>query len=294
MLRFCAFFALLVVLFVPAPANACATCSAGDPTLVASGSEQAFEARKRLSLDLRATSERAASLSVAEERLELRFGLALTPSVLITAGLPAMHRSIESLADGARSQELTLGDAELQASSTVWTTGMARVRESVLVFGGAKAPTAPLQTDAHGVPLPVALQPGCGSIVPTLGASFLASTSPLTFVATTSFTLPFQVRDGPHAGDSWRTSATLQFQPARSKIATRFGVSTRIDQAGLSNESDVDPDSGGFVGSVSGELLVSPATDLVLGAGMFAPVLQVLRGSQHEGAIALVSASYDF
>jgi hypothetical protein len=265
--------------------------------LSASGSEKPFESRKRISLDLRATKSSANDIDVSEQRLELRADFALSETFLITAALPTIHRSIASQ-DGAISHELTLGDAELHASSIAYDSGISRVRRMVLVFAGSKFPTAPLQTDAHGIALPVALQPGCGSIVPILGASFVATALPLTFTASTSFYLPFSVREGPHAGDSWRTSITLQLQPAQSKIATRFGVSTRLDQAGLlSNDGEsaiVDPNSGGLVVYGSGEIIATPATDVVFGIGFFSPAIQLLRGNERERTIAMATASYDF
>lgn len=307
MLRWCTFFAVFVALLASSNfARACATCAAGDPSLSASGSEKPFESRKRISLDLRATKSSANDIDVSEQRLELRADFALSQAFLISAALPTIRRAIQDRdrresvprADGATSRELTLGDAELRASSIAYDSGISRVRRMVLIFGGSKFPTAPLQTDAHGAVLPVALQPGCGSIVPILGASFVASASPLTFTASTSFYLPFSVRDGPHAGDSWRTSFTLQFQPAKSKIATRFGASTRLDQAGLlSNNGDdaiVDPNSGGLVVYGSGEIIVTPAPDLVLGIGFFSPAFQFLRGNERETTIATMTASYDF
>jgi hypothetical protein len=298
MLRWCLFLCWFVSLLVVSnSAHACATCSAGDPTLSASGSEKPFESRKRISLDLRATKTSANDIDVYEQRLELRADFALSQSLLLTAALPTIHRSIEDH-DGPTSHELTLGDAELRGSSIAYDSGISRVRRIVLVYGGLRFPTAPLQTDARGSVLPVALQPGCGSIGPTLGASFVASASPLTFTASTSFYLPFSVRDGPHAGDSWRTAITLQFQPAKSKVGTRFGVSSRLDQAGLlSNTGDdaiVDPNSGGLVVYGSGEIIASPATDLVLGIGFFAPAIQLLRGNERETTIAMATASYDF
>ncbi|MGH7281400.1 MAG: hypothetical protein ACRELY_07760 [Polyangiaceae bacterium] len=274
-------------------ASACATCAAGDPTLTASGSEKPFESRKRLSLDTRATTARAADVQVWEERLELRADVAPTSTVLITAALPTIHRSIETLS-GARSNEVTLGDAEIRASAVLVDSGISNVRRTISIFGGVKLPTAPIQTDARGRQLPVVLQPGCGSIGPSLGASFVASHAPLTFVASTLFYVPFQVRDGPHSGDSWRTSLTLQMQPAHSKIATRFGASTRLDQAGLQENQETDPNSGGLVVYVSGEVLVSPTEDFVVGAGFYAPAIQALQGSEHESTIASLSLSYDF
>ncbi len=293
MLRWLAIVLFAAAFFWPIHAHACATCSAGDPTLDASGSEKPFAARKRLALDARATTAHAADVTIAEERLELRTDLALSPMLLVSAALPALHRSITTF-DGAHSNEVVLGDAELRATAVVADTGIANVRRSILVFGGSKLPTSPLQTDAKGRDLPVALQPGCGSIDPMLGASIVLSHAPFTFVASTLFYLPFSVRAGPHAGDSWRTSFTLQVQLPGSVVATRFGISTRLDQAGLLTDREIDPDSGGFVTYVSGEVLVSPVRDLVLGLGMFAPAVQALRGSQHEGGIALATAAVDF
>ncbi|MEO7109920.1 MAG: hypothetical protein ABI183_05740 [Polyangiaceae bacterium] len=295
MLRWCLVFACFVSLLSSSNfAFACATCSAGDPTLTASGSEKPFASRKRISLNLRATKISANDVDISEQRLELRTDFALSQTLMLTAALPSIHRSIASR-NGAVSRELTLGDAELRASSIAYDTGISAVRRMVLVFGGLKFPTAPLQTDAHGAALPVALQPGCGSIAPTLGASFVASSSPITLTASTSFYLPFSVRDGPHAGDSWRTSFTLQFQPAKSKIATRFGASTRLDEAGtLGDQATIDPNSGGLVVYGSGEIIVSPATDLVFGVGFFSPAVQLLRGNQRESTIAMATASYDF
>lgn len=285
---------VLGVIFWTRTASACASCAAGDPAITASGSERPFESRKRISLDLRATHARAADVDVSEERLELRADFAVTPSILMTAALPLLARSIRNR-DGASSREIRLGDAELRASSIVADTGFSSVRRMLLVFGGSKFPTAPLQTDARGAPLPVALQPGCGSLVPILGASFVLTSSPLTFVASTSIYLPFSAREGPHAGDSWRTSLTLQYQPARSTIGTRFGISSRVDQPGtIADGESVDPNSGGLVGYASGEVLMTPVTDVVLSTGFFAPAIQVLRGSERESTIALVTASYDF
>jgi hypothetical protein len=295
MLRWSLFCAVFVAFVTSSNmATACATCAAGDPSLSASGSEKPFESRKRISVDLRATTSSANDIEVSERRLELRADFALSQTFMITAALPFIHRSIQN-GDGVTSRELTLGDAELRASSIAYDSGISPVRRMVLVFGGSKFPTAPLQTDAHGMALPVALQPGCGSIVPILGASFVASASPLTFTASTSFYFPFSVRDGPHAGDSWRTSFTLQFQPAKSKIATRFGVSTRLDQAGtLGDQATVDPNSGGLVVYGSGEIIVSPASDAVFGLGFFSPAIQLLRGNERETTIEMATLSYDF
>jgi len=100
------------------------------------------------------------------------------------------------------------------------------------------------------------------------------------------------VREGPHGADSLRSSISAQIQPQRS-FALRFGLDTRLDSSAELNGAS-DPNTGGFVGHVSPELVLSPVTDLVLHAGAHFPVVQALRGYHREAPILAVGALYDF
>jgi hypothetical protein len=175
-----------------------------------------------------------------------------------------------------------------------WEDEYARVRSRFSLFAGTKLPTAPLQADATGALLPSVLQPGCSSIVPLLGAAYAMSRAPWSWMATGTVLLPFVVRqDAPHAGDSLRASVMGQWQPSRW-LGARAGVHGRLDGGGLLAHGDPDPSSGGFVGYVSAEALVSPASDLVLSLGGLVPVVQAWRGEHREGPILAASAAYDF
>ncbi len=101
------------------------------------------------------------------------------------------------------------------------------------------------------------------------------------------------MRDAPHAGDSFRTTAAFQLQPVRA-FAARLGAATRLDQAGETTSGADDPSSGGFVGYTSAELVLSPAADVLVTVGAFFPVVQALRGDHREHAIGTFGVTYDF
>jgi hypothetical protein len=212
--------------------------------------------------------------------------------VLLSLAVPLLDRTIAS--GGQEVDRASLGDVEARVQIEAWADRYASVRRRLVLFVGTKVPTAPLQADASGALLPSVLQPGCSSIVPLLGAAYIASHAPWSWMASGTLLLPFVVRDAaPHAGDSLRASLTGQWQPLRW-LGTRGGVSGRLDGGGLLADGESDPSSGGFVGYVSADALVSPASDLVLSLGGMVPVLQAWRGEHHEEPILAASAAYDF
>ena len=77
------------------------------------------------------------------------------------------------------------------------------------------------------------------------------------------------------------------------RFAARLGIDTRLDGTASADDKP-DPSSGGFVGYLSPQLVVSPATDLLVQVGAHFPVVQALRGFHREGAILAVGATYDF
>jgi hypothetical protein len=168
------------------------------------------------------------------------------------------------------------------------------VRRRFVLFVGTKVPTAPLERDASGALLPSVLQPGCSSIVPLLGVTYVASRAPWSWSASGTLLLPFVVRDAaPHAGDSLRASLVGQWQPL-PWLGARGGLQARLDGGGLLADGQPDPSSGGFVGYVSADALFGPTTDLVLSLGGMMPVVQAWRGEHHEGPIVAAGAAYDF
>ncbi len=140
--------------------------------------------------------------------------------------------------------------------------------------GGLKLPTAPVQRDAYGETCQPISSPARARS-PRAGAVYALSNGPWSLYASAAFYMPFAVREGPHSSDSLRSSITGQRQLS-SAVATRLGFSTRLDAAG-ERDRQPDPTSGGLMGFVSAELVLSPVTDWVLLAGAYFPAVQALR-----------------
>src|SRR6185503_16908270 len=106
--------------------------------------------------------------------------------------MPLLWRQISSGAYGRRN-DFGLGDLELRIRTPMTKR---KSREQLALHAGVKLPTAPLQEDAHGDPLPAALQPGTGAISPLAGASFLTTRGLWSVAASATLYLPMQVRTG--------------------------------------------------------------------------------------------------
>jgi hypothetical protein len=291
-LGFCA----LLLLLAPGRADACAVCGAGDATLTVMGAERPFAGRLRISGELRAGTARVTpaigpAIDVHEQRFDLGVAYAPLPTLFLSLSLPLLRREA-SLSNGAAITAFGLGDVEIRAKHFIWDARKGQYRHQIALQGGLKLPTAPVQRDAYGVSLPADLQPGAGAITPTLGAVYALSNGPWSLYASAAFYLPFAVREGPHSSDSLRAAITGQRQLSPA-VATRVGFSTRLDAAG-ERDGQPDPSSGGLMGFVSTELVVSPVTDWVFLAGAYFPALQALRGGHREGTILALGATYDF
>jgi hypothetical protein len=283
---------VLLVSVLARSAHACAVCSAGNPNVSVAGAEEPFAARKRATLDLRLGAVRVGDTTLHDRRLELGFGMALSDSVLLSAHVPGLSRDVRRIGVPPVTR-VSLGDVEVRSNLVAWSDFAAPTKKRLLLLAGVKLPTAPLQRDGGGELLPVSLQPGCGSIVPALGFTYVASRGIGTFSTGLSIALPYSVREGPHPGDSVRTSTTFQVQ-AIPALATRFGMHTKLESAGERAPGAGDPNSGGFVGYAGTEIVITPITDLVVSVGALFPAVQALRGDHREGAIATATMAYDF
>ena len=270
---------------------ACAVCATIDSTLTANGEEEPFRGRLRLGLDVRQGFVESGGVTLDDRRGELAMGWA--PLRWLEAGfaVPYLFRHFES---GARSWDTaTMGDAELRGRTLAYEARGAFGRRRFGLLGSLKLPTAPVATDPSGVPLASTLQPGCSAIAPELGAYYAASRASWSTYVSASLLLPFTVRDAPHAGDSLRVAAHVQLQPD-PHFAGRLGLFARLDADGSLASGGDDPNSGGFIGYVTGDVVLSLAADLVVTAGVLLPILQALRGDHREGPIVAITAAYDF
>jgi hypothetical protein len=260
------------------------------------GDEKTFAGRARVSAELRVGHVRVGTpgvdeVGLSEERLELSGAYAPTRSLLLVLAVPLLYRQA-AFHDGATTRFFTVGDIELRAKQFVFNGRRGGFQHNVAIQGGVKAPSAPVQNDDRGVPLPAALQPGMGAVTPFAGVFYGVGRWPWSFFASATVYLPFAVRDSAHASDSFRASASVQRQVGRA-FAARIGIDTRLDGSGDTNGKP-DPNSGGFVAYLSPALVVSPVVDLLLAAGAHVPFGQALQGRHHESTIAALSVTYDF
>jgi len=284
---------------------ACAVCATSDPTLTVSGEEQPYRGRLRLDLDAREGRVTAGDVALDDRRAEIAVLWAPIRELALAFAAPYLFRHVDGSAAGGTSQtpsiesgaaaidHATMGDVELRAQYLAYEARGSFGRRRFGLLGALKLPTAPLGYDASGTLLASTLQPGCGSIAPTLGAYFAASRGLWAMYASGALFLPFSVRDGPHSSDSARLAAHVQFQPD-THFATRLGVFARIDASGQLAQGVDDPNSGGFIAYATGEIVVSPISDLVVSAGVFLPVIEAFRGVHRESAIVALTLAHDF
>jgi hypothetical protein len=288
---------------------ACAVCGAADKALPANGSEIPFEGRKRATLELRAaafeTSSRA--LQVAELRAVPGVATALGTSMLLSAEVPLLERSLVLRQPAApptasvlparataspTTRTAMLGDAELRLTSTPWRSAPSAVARRLTISAGMKLPTAPLERDPSGALVHPDLQPGCSSVVPVIAVTYGWTAALWSAWTGASLLFPVAVREGAHSGDSLRASFTMQLQPARV-LATRLGVHGRLDGTG-ELEGEVVRRSGGASVHVAPEIVLSPVSDVVLSVGAAFPVVQEMRGYRATTPVLLASAGVDF
>ena len=283
---------------------ACAVCGAAEQTLPTNGAEVPFDGRKRATLELRAASfeTRDRALKVVELRAQPGFSMAILRDTLVGADVPLLRRSLDLGAApaatglGPRTADAntanSVGDAEVRASFVAWRSAPAVTNRRFTLLAGVKLPTAPLERDPTGALVHPDLQPGCGSVVPTIGGTYAWTSSRWAAWTSASLLFPVSVRSGAHSGDSLRAAIGGQLQPTRI-FATRLSVNGRLDATGeLAGE--VVRASGGASVHVAPELVLSPTSDVVLALGASFPVVQEMRGYRATTPVLLASVGVDF
>jgi hypothetical protein len=77
------------------------------------------------------------------------------------------------------------------------------------------------------------------------------------------------------------------------ELGLRLGAGVRWSGA-VHDDGVRDEDTGGFIAYLTPSLLVSPATGLVLSAGVQIPIVELLDGVHSEGPAWRLGATYDF
>lgn len=285
-----------LLLLVPGPpARACATCACGDPTLTSMGTEQPFSGRLRLSTLLRAWGQTVGrdnqdALRLRETRLDVAAAYAPVPWLFLSATLPLQAREVRDVSL-ARERGWGVGDVEFSAKAFVYQDKDFSPDHLVSVLAGVKLPTAPVLRAADGTELDLDTQLGSGSVDPLAGVAYQHFRGTWSFLASATGFLPTRGILGFRAGASVRTTLAAQYQPA-PRWAVRLGLDGRVEAAGDLN-GEQEEDGGGVIGYASPDVLFSPATDVVLAAGVRVPFFNRLRGRVAPTPIAMMSVAYD-
>lgn len=187
---------------------------------------------------------------------------------------------------------MSIGDVELRATHVAWRSEPGVTRRRLTIAVGVKLPTAPLEYDPAGRLVHPDLQPGCGSIAPSIGGSYVWTSRWWSAWGSGALLFPVAVRTGAHPGDSLRASLGVQLQPTRL-FATRLGVHGRLDGRG-EQAGQLLRASGGASVYVAPELVLSPTTDVVIALGASFPVLQEMRGYRATAPVLLASVGVNF
>jgi hypothetical protein len=277
-------------------AFACASCGCGDPTLTGLGMEQPFAGRLRSAIEL---SYRTDSLGnpgrdqvvLREARADASIAWAPLDTLFLSVIVPSLYRQALD-ATLARAETWGIGDVEMRAKWFVFRDRTFAPRWLLAAVGGVKLPTAPWQSDSQGNLITLEAQPGTGSLDLLLGLSLATFQGATSTYASIQWSLPQTSRPPLEPGKSFRASLALQRQLVGA-LALRAAADGRWDEP--SHESGLpDPNSGGWILFLGGDVLVSPVADLNLSFGVRAPALDGLAGTHEEGLRASAAVMRDW
>jgi hypothetical protein len=286
----------VLAVHAPRSAAACAQCGSGDPTLTVAGVEQPFAGRLRSAVELQYRSDEIGRAGIDrsqidEARADLSVAWAPHSRWLLLAALPLLYREVEDTSL-ARSQTWGPGELELDAKWFVWRDRELAPRWLLAAIAGLQLPTSPWRSDGRGRYLPLEAQPGSGSWDLILGSSLASFAGSTSAYAGVKWILPVHVREPFDPGSSVRADLALQQQLA-PWFALRVAAELRADRQSREG-GHPDPDSGGAIAFVGGDLVWSPLEDLVAQLGVRVPALQRWHGAHREGAALRIGLVRDW
>lgn len=265
---------LLLHLAIPSPAWACATCGAGDPSIVVVGSEKPRQG------DLRFTTEASYRYTTWADDTGGRWfddHLALTPSVawtvdrrvILTASLP-LAMSSERAPNLAWGRGFGLGDASLGAR-VVALRQDGKVDHLGGVSVGLELPTAP-RIRHDGVPAGEHMQTGSGAWTPTAGLWYGAYGRGGALYVSAIGRYSTRGWEGMRPGAGVLATVSGQLQPI-PEVAPRLSVDARWLDADHEDGMAVDG-TGGWLLQLTPGAAFSPGRDVVLTVAVGLPVFQ--------------------
>ena len=278
-------FVLATLVFTGGEANACGTCTVGDPTLTVMGVGQPKAARVRTSVAIRRQEDRVGeqnvdALELREQRLE--FGVAYSPTDRLTASvmMPLVHLRVTEI-NLAERNTWAPGDLEIRLRGMIFSDRAVAPRHTLSAIVGLELPTSTTARGTDGLVLPLEFQAGSGSWDPIAGASYNLFANPWSLYLTALATFPTSGHANAKGGMQFRQLATVQFQPW-SVFGFRAGAEFRVE--GATTERGIeDPDSGGHVTYLSAGLVALPHSNVVLHVAASIPVIERFSGTHDEG-----------
>jgi hypothetical protein len=274
----------------------CASCGCGDPTLTGLGMEQPFAGRLRSALELSYRTDSIGNpgrdqVELREARADASIAWAPIDTLFLSAIVPSLYRQALD-ATLTRAETWGIGDVELRAKWFAYRDRAFAPRLLLAAVGGVKLPTAPWQSDSQGNLVALEAQPGTGSLDLLLGISLSTFQGATSSYASIQWSLPQVSRAPLEPGNSLRASLALQHQLVAA-LALRAAADGRWD-AQSHEGGRPDPNSGGWVLFLGGDVLVSPMVDLSLSFGVRAPAASGLAGAHEEGLRASAAVMRDW
>lgn len=221
-------------------------------------------------------ADSADAQGVYERRLESKIEVSPIPEVRVGVGVPVLFRTLE-LSDEVRSANV-LGDVELVGRFRLFEA-RGGAAHHVWLTSFVKFPTAPIQLDLEGDALPSNLQPGCSSVVPSVGAQYVFGQPLWQVVLGGAIALPFAVREAPHRGALTNLVANVVVTPWEA-LQLSAGMKWLLEATGDDGTGEGEVSSGGLTGYAAVAIDVDVLDHLRAGASLDVPVVEALRGDQ--------------
>jgi hypothetical protein len=287
--------ALVFALAHAGPADACAPCAAGDPTLSVMGTAPPTAGRLRLGTELRFRSEgsrlgRAGARSDQLSAVGL-VSLAAHDRLALSLELPITVRRV-GWVHGGSTVVAGFSEAAVRAKVVLWRDRAFSPRHHMAVTLGARPSWPWPLVDAHARPLPIDAQPGLGAFLGEAGAFYGYRHAPWSVVASARLFAPASSgHDDFLPGSGLSTSVTGQLQP-RSWLAVRAGADTLHTTASLTGQGKVAAPAGHLLTSHAG-IVWAPGWDLTFQLLVRVPLLDSRWPSTFEGSAVTTSVVWD-
>ncbi|MBO6937031.1 MAG: hypothetical protein JJ863_18815 [Deltaproteobacteria bacterium] len=282
----------LLLLADASAAEACSTCTVGDPTITVVGVGQPYRNRVRLSAGARQRRERVGlgteRLELLEHRFELGVAWAATERWVLSAMLPLVQQRVR-YPNLAEERRFGLGDAELRARVVLYRDRTLAPRHLLSGILGLELPTG-TRVPERDDQVTYDLQTGSGSVDPIAGVLYSRFAAPHSVHAMAAVVVPTPGRYDVRGGTSGRALVRYQWQPR--SVGLEVGVDGRID--GMDRvDGALDADSGGAILWLSAGGVARAGDDLVFRVVVSVPVVQSLRGGHREGVALLGTVVLD-